>query len=147
MRWVLVPWLCVVCSAGFAIAALAVSSLEPRILLAVVAVFFALGAWANFSRRYELRPGELLVSSGVRRRTVDLTDLAAADAVRMTASGGRVFWHLMLTDRQGTRVRLTFQNTHPDQRRRFLTALTPYLMAADVNLSGPIDEALLGRLW
>jgi hypothetical protein len=65
----------------------------------------------------------------------------------MTASHGRVFWHLVLEDRQGTRVRLSFLRTGPGVRQHFLMALMPFAYAPGVRLEGPVDRAMAGTLW
>jgi len=110
-------------------------------------VFFAVGAFYNFRRRYELSQGRLLVCQGFTRRRIILSELASAEAVPMTASHGRVFWHLVLEDRQGTRVRLSFLHTGPGVRQHFLAALRPFAYAPGVRLEGPIDRAMAGSLW
>jgi hypothetical protein len=65
----------------------------------------------------------------------------------MRASHGRVYWHLVLEDRRGTRVRLSFLHTAPDTRQDFLTALMPFAYAPGVRLAGPVDRAMTGTLW
>jgi hypothetical protein len=147
ITWRVLPSVCSGACAVFFVLALVVSSLAERIAWGLAAVFFAAGAVYNFRRRYELSQGHLLVRRTFTRYKIILSELTSAEAVPMTASHGRVFWHLILEDRQGTRVRLSFLRTEPGVRQQFLAALMPFAYAPGVHLEGPIDQAMAGTLW
>jgi hypothetical protein len=55
--------------------------------------------------------------------------------------------YLELRDDRGSVVRLSFFGTPRAQRRRFLAALEPYVMADSVYRAGQIGQALSGELW
>jgi hypothetical protein len=147
ITWRVLPSVCTAACAVFFLLALVVSSPAERIAWGLAAVFFAAGAIYNFRRRYELSQGHLLVRQAFTRRRIILSELTSVEAVPMTASRGRVFWHLVLEDRQGTRARLSLLHTEPGVRRHFLTALMPFAYAPGVRLEGPVDRAMAGTLW
>ena len=147
ITWRVLPSVCTAAGAVFFLLALVVPSPAERIAWGLVAVLLAAGAAYNFRRRYELSQGQLLVRQAFTRHTIILSELTSVEAVSMTASHGRVFWHLVLEDRQGTRVRLSFLHTGPDVRQRFLAALTPFASAPGVHREGPVGQAMAGTLW
>jgi hypothetical protein len=148
ITWRTIPAICAVACAVLLVIALAnISHGSGWILWGAVAVFFAAGALSGFRRRYELTQEHLVIRRVFTRHTIILSELTSVEAVPMNASQGRRYWHLVLEDREGTRVRLSFLHTAPDVRQEFLTALTPFALAPGVHLGGPIGDALAGRLW
>lgn len=145
ITWRVLPAVCAGVCAVFLILALAARS--AALLFGLIAVFFAVAAVANFRKRYALSHDRLVITRVFSTHTVILSELASVEAVPMKASGGRVFWHLILEDRQGTRVRLSFLHTAPATREQFLTALRPFAAAPNVRLGGPVDRGLAGTLW
>jgi hypothetical protein len=147
ITWRLLPSVCTAACAVFFLLALVVSPPAERIAWGLAAVFFAAGAFYNFRRRYELSQGHVLVRRAFTWHKIILSELTSVEAVPMRASHGRVFWHLVLEDRQGTRVRLSFLRTEPSVRQHFLAALMPFAYAPGVHRDGPIDQAMAGALW
>jgi hypothetical protein len=142
ITWRVLPAVCAAASVLFLILALAAIP-----WWGLLAAFFAIGAVVNFRKRYELSQGQLVIRRTFSAHTVILGELTSVEAVPMRGSGGRVYWQLVLEDRQGTRVRLSFLHTALDPRRRFLAALLPFASAPNVRLEGPVDRAMAGTLW
>jgi hypothetical protein len=147
ITWKAVPAVCAVACVVFLIAVAVVPTAADRITCGLAAAFFAVAALANFSKRYELDQGSLVIRRGFATQTIILGELTSVEAVSVKASQGRVYWHVVLEDRQGTRVRLSFLHTAPDAREHFLMALTPFAYAPGVRLTGPVDRAMAGTLW
>jgi hypothetical protein len=147
ITWRALPAICTAACAVFLLGALVVGTAPERVTWGLVAVFFAVAALANFRRRYELGQGHLLICGVFTRHRIILSELTSVEAVPVRASHGRVYWHLVLEDRRGTRVRLSFLHTTPDTRQDFLTALMPFAYAPGVRLTGPVDRAMTGTLW
>jgi hypothetical protein len=149
LRYRLASWLCLLGSLAFGIPAAAVAAPDPdRILLGFLGVFIGLFAWSGFRTTYEVRPDRLIVRGMFFRRTVILSELAAAGAVRRRVSGNRMKpWDLVLSDRRGTVVRMNFDGSSPGSRRRLLTAIEQYVMAPGVQRAGQVENAMAGLLW
>jgi hypothetical protein len=147
ITWRTLPAVCAAACAVFVIIALVVSSTAEGIMWGAVALFFAAGAVYNYRRRYEVSQGDLLIQRTFTSQKVILSELVSVEAIPMRSSRGRVFWHLVLEDRRGTRVRMSFLHTAPGARQHFLKALMPFASAPDVYIEGPVDRAMAGTLW
>jgi hypothetical protein len=146
VTWRVLAWVCVA-GTTVSIIAFAATANAGRIVFALFAAFFAAGAWSNFAKRYEVHAGRLVVRRALSRRTLELVRLVAAEAVEVRASRGRVFWHLVLEDTAGTRVRMSLLYANSEARAEFLFALAPFVTGPGVTRAGPIDRALRGELW
>jgi hypothetical protein len=148
ITWRVIPSVSAVACAVLLVLALAnVSHDSEWILWGALAAFFAAGALSGFRRRYTLTQEHLVIRRAFTRHTIILSELTSVEAIPVIASRGRRYWHLVVEDREGTRVRLSFLHTAPDVRQEFLTALAPFALAPGVHLKGPIGHALAGRLW
>jgi hypothetical protein len=146
VTWRVLAWVCVAVAAA-GIIAFAATANAGRIAFALFAAFFAVGAWSNFAKRYEVHAGRLVIRRALSRRTLELGRLVAAEAVEVRASRGRVFWQLVLQDMAGTRVRMSLLHADSDARAEFLFALAPFVKGPGVTRTGPIDRALRGEIW
>jgi hypothetical protein len=147
LKWQLLPWLATVAAIVVAIVSLAVLHSAAKATFGFFSLMLGLVALSNFLRTYTVYKDQLTVSRVFLRRTVVLNQLVSAEVVAVKASQGRVLWHLVLKDKQGTKVRMDLAYAPPETRRRFLSALAPYIMAPGVYRSGNIREALMGTLW
>ena len=107
-----------------------------------------IGAAVGATYRAEVGGGQLTFRGQWRRsQSVDLTRLVvvrAPDRPERWLTGVRP---LILRDLDGDEVRISFYGTSPRGRRELLAALEPFLLSASVSRTGPVDEALAGRLW
>jgi hypothetical protein len=117
------------------------------ILLFGIGAGSLIGAAAGATYRAEVRGGQLTFRGQWRRsQSVDLTRLVvvrAPDRLERWQAGRP----LILRDLDGDEVRISFYGTSPRGRRELLAALEPFLLSASVSRTGPVDEALAGRLW
>jgi hypothetical protein len=117
------------------------------ILLFGIGAGSLIGAAAGATYRAEVRGGQLTFRGQWRRsQSVDLTRLVVVRAPDRPErwQAGRP---LILRDLDGDEVRISFYGTSPRGRRELLAALEPFLLSASVSRTGPVDEALAGRLW
>ncbi len=112
-------------------------------------VFVFIGTLFSARFKYEIKAGRLTTRERLdRTQTVDLdklTKVIGPDKPKkpwFLPLGARRFL-LELHDRDGSKIKLTFNATTTDQRRRLLAALEPYIMADGVARTGclPNPEA------
>ncbi len=81
---------------------------------------------------------------GAGRKALSLGQLASAEAV-VIGRGRRSF--LRLRDQQGVMMLLSLDGYPAASRRLAVAALTPYIMAPEVQRTGQIGALLAGAVW
>lgn len=86
----------------------------------------------------EIRQGRLIVRGMGRRKTLSLSQLASAEVVVI---GRRCRSFLRLRDQQGMTAMLSLDSYPAAKRRLALAALTPYIMAPEVQRTGQVGAS------